>query len=236
LFSNDSVNSSGKDRPRESSSTLESLRGEDWLVRGALGEAFWDVPLVADRNQPSTETQRTPLRLGSETKDFTSINTYSSRGEAFTLSPKQLDSRLSIPDPGLSTTVAADVFELGEFSSKTTASQRRDDYRQLIGMGPQPVPSLSTAPINRSYVGIPSEAYPSYTPPKSSGSPSRTESPNSLYPTRSTDRTILYPSAPVAPQRPSVFDTLEADTYATPPTTPDKRLSDPFYQPSRRQF
>lgn len=236
--SEDSPDPGNADFQDQKSTLLDSLRGDDWLVKGTMGETFWEIPVLPNRN----ESDRTPWDAGNRFKGASeerkSEEDLRSRLDGLLGRSGRTVSPLDVPDYRSLNSGSLDPFNSGPAWQREAQNQRRDEYRELLGMNPKPaVESTKLAPLNGSFSSTMGGADRSYLNGTPSGLNSRSGSPNSLYPVRSPERESIYSSSPYTPQRPSVTDPLELEPQTSPNTlSPERRVSSPLYQAPRRQF
>lgn len=210
---------------------LDSLKNDDWLVRGTLDDTFWGIPLEAEKKaneaateQPFQDQNRLSFEPGPEDQFRSQLDSYLGR-------KKPQPSPFATGESGPALFVSGDEFEFGQASRKASDA-RREEYRALLGFGVNPQVNPSAEAVVSSSPGP-----GAYTPPPARAFNTREyPSARSLHPVLAADRTSLYPTAPMAPQRPSVFDPIEVDASVAPASAGAGLRGSPFYEPPRRQF
>jgi hypothetical protein len=238
LFSADRFSElAAPDQQQDRSTLLDSLRGEDWLVRGTMGATFWEIPVVqtkaANEQVPWDSFGQRPVAQ----KERGADEDFESRLQNFLSRTSGAESRFELPDRKFPTARNLEPFAPDQTFRRGGLDQRREEYRDLVGLNTKPA-SIPAPAGSGLYGGSQTGpgTYPSYLQASRPASTATTLTGSSLHPVRSSERESLYPGSPYAPQRPSVLDTLDIEPQATPSVAPENRVSSPFYQPPRRQF
>ena len=218
-------------RPKEAD-LLNSLKSEDWLVNATMSEGFWEMPLVA--RQDPTERPPWESSLQQDISSFDSRKTEDLRPrlEGLLGRNEHMESPFGNRDGGNRSFSGENAYELGR-ASQARVDTRRDEYRALLGMEVKPETSQSLAITTPGSSG---RRYDSFEASSQVFANPDSRSQRSLYPVRSADRSSLYPTAPTAPQRPSLLDPIEVERASNSAPPPASAVSNPFYEPPRRQF
>ena len=216
--------------PEAEPDLLEALKSDDWLSRGMLDETFWGTPLETEDKPNEDSPWETAKDSQNEVFKPNNFNDLRPRLEGFLDQSSANQSAFATRSSGFSSFTGGNAFELGR-PSRTVTDTRRDEYRNLLGMGISKSPNQTATSINTGTVSS------GYTPPTASSMGVRRESQQSMYPVRGGyDRTSLYPTAPTAPKRPSVFDPIEVEVPAKNVSPSANLLANPFYEQPQRQF
>jgi len=213
---------------------LESLKTDDWLVKGTLGENFWEMQV------PGSGGGDAPLAVAISKSD--GHNQFSAPTSAEDLRPRLEGVFGMTPHrPGSSSGLEhareafADgaAYELGQLS-RPADQMRREQYRALLGLSTEAVKDPLAAPgYDPSPGGFnPSNPFRSNPFARDSiqvASPSGLSSVDSMYP--------QAPSMPVAPAVPGFSEpagldpVFEGSTHTRPGV-----LADPFYRMPQRGY
>jgi len=211
---------------------LNSLRGDDWLVNGAERETFWEMsPASSGRDPNEAGLLNGHNEQADQTFDAASDEDLWPRLERL-LGAK--DSTISVPETRDSERRSFVDAEPGAWDPflRQRRETRTEQYRALVGFGVNDplngsmvngAPELSGNDVSR-YGPTP------LTMEGFGGGRSR----QSLQPVMSAGRSSLTPTAPAAPSRTTVFDSLEVEPPLS--SAPASTVSKPFYQRPQRQF
>jgi len=202
-----------------------------------MGEAFWEIPVIGNK---STDDQVTWDAFGSHATDQKEPavgEDFESRLQNFLSKNSRTESRFGLPDRTHSNAGRLEAFQLDQTFKKDALDQRRENYRNLLGLNSKQV-VVPVSDLSAFNGGGQTSAgtYPSYLPTTKPSPTARNLTGNSLHPVRSSERESFYQGSSYTPQRPSVFDTIGVEAPAAPSLAPEKRVSSPFYQPPKRQF
>lgn len=215
---------------------LESLRSEDWLVRGSMSASFWEMPLIPRLDSPANNA---PSGIP-EGRDSLPLD----RIQSAAVNPTRDLSAGWQSGPNITTGSRDRKEQAPDWSpplgpgavARRETEVNVDAYRNLLGMGsiPTRAPADLTSEVYRSIPGG-MGVVPPPTAPSLGFEPGRLQG-SSLQPLRPVDRALLAPIAPVAPSRPTVFDALQPETELEAASKPWGNVSRPFYEAPRRRF
>jgi len=222
---------------------LDSLRGEDWLVRGTMGDTFWAAPIPQDKEKGAQKLWEIGLSADSEgglqvqEKDEFRPPLEGLFGQ--TIEPPQT---FEIQDNRPSRLVRNDeTRNFGQGFRRSDDSNNRDAFRELIGLEARPSQDYSTTFPNSMHDGLANGSAPtfapSYTQPALSGVPTGFGTPQSSFqPVRPPDWNSMFQSPQGIQNRPNSLQSFDPVAPSNPSSSSDKGLSNPFYQPPRRQY
>ena len=250
---NESSESEENTKEEERGRMLDSLRGEDWLVRGTMGETFWQVNGNKEKDGGSSYVPWDTMLANADSTDKIKrdeLESFSPQLEGFLGQPVESISMFGYPNSG------APTFAPGYNSSSSSSglrswessrtSNNKEGYRDLIGLPAQTRPDYSSTFQNFGDDGFSRRTSPAiapaYTPPTFSspnivGAPSGLgNSSGSLQPVRTPDWNSLFNSSPGGAKSFNGFETPDLSVPSGPSSSPDRGwMSNPLYQPPRRQ-
>jgi hypothetical protein len=214
---------------------LHSLKTDDWLVKGTLGENFWEVPLVGTQRAMEERDSADPSR-NEEVRPFSLGSGDDIRPRLEQVFGKAISRSAFMDREGAGRAYTdGSGYELGR-PKQSVSDARRDEYRALMGFG------------TRSEEGNPLAAPTMVTPasprlqpfPTGFGSkPLQAETPQPLHAVSPPAWESLYPRSPIAPAaplNPSALDPVGVEPALNSARAPSSVLGNPFYQPPQRQF
>jgi len=211
---------------------LESLKADDWLVKGTMSESFWEMPLVSNPGSDEFSPNEDEPSSYSPPQNWGADNGVNPQLEDLMGRDRSRISPFGNRQAGGHPFSGGDGFGLGQ-PPHSTIDGRRSEYRAFSGLADQTDPRQAIVPTTSwNSSPLPDQHAPTSVTRGNVQAKSRP----SLYPMRQANHDSLYPTAPTAPQRPSVFDPIEVEQPVSSASAPASVLSDPFYRAPQRQF
>ena len=222
----------------EKSTLLETMRGEDWLLRGTMGNTFFEIPITSQNEANQRAPWEMPFSGRQPSADANEEGTLGSKLDQLVRgNPASSDPGFNKPSLRPGQDRSRELYDFGQPMRMTLQDRRRETFKDLLGMAPTAgVRPAQPSAVDRMAPRDPLASTPAYLPSTSLHGARKTSEADSLQPVGWADRGTLYAPIAVTTPRPSVLDPIEVEPASRTTPQSGSGLSSPLYQRPQRSY